>query len=71
MARLQFDLITEHQVLSFSYMYSDYKSPMKNMLQTLFLTNNGSTNVSSYAASVEKENQKRVEKLMDMFEKMR
>ena len=48
-------------------MYSDYKSLMKNMLQTLFLTNNG----SSYAASVEKENQKRVEKLMDMFEKMR
>lgn len=65
------DLISENVILSFTYMYGNYRSPYNNMLSTLFKINNPSTDVASYAASIQPDQEERVKSITEKFSEMK
>ena len=65
------DLIMNNVILSFTYMYGNYASPYNKMLETLFNPKNPKTDVASYAAKIEKTQNKRVEDIMKAYEDLR
>ena len=65
------DIINENVILSFTYMYGNFNSPYNNMLYKLFAVNNPSTDVASYAASIQSEQEERVKYIAQQFEDMK
>ena len=65
------DIIMNNVILSFTYMYGNYASPYNKMLETLFNPKNPKTDVASYAAKIEKTQNKRVEDIMKAYENLR
>lgn len=52
-------------------MYGNFNSPYNNMLYKLFAINNPSTDVASYAASIQSEQEERVKYIAQQFEDMK
>ncbi len=65
------DIINENVILSFTYMYGNFNSSYNNMLYKLFAVNNPSTDVASYAASIQSEQEERVKYIAQQFEDMK
>lgn len=65
------DIINQNVILSFTYMYGNFKSPYNIMLETLFKAGSESTDVASYAASIQAAQEARVEQIMEAFRDMK
>ncbi|MGM9626278.1 MAG: hypothetical protein ACI3XM_11305 [Eubacteriales bacterium] len=65
------DLVHDNAIISFTYLYGDYKSVYNIMLENLFNASSPSADVASWCAKYEKAQTKRVEKLMKYFEEHR
>ena len=65
------DIINENVILSFSFVYGNYKSPNNMMLETLFKKGKESTDVASYAASIEAFHKARCEEITEKFNDMK
>ena len=61
------DIINQNVILSFTYMYGNFASPYNKMFETLFNASTPSTDVASYAASIEATQQKRVAEIMEVY----
>lgn len=61
------DIINQNVILSFTYMYGNFVSPYNKMFETLFNASTPSTDVASYAASIEATQQKRVAEIMEVY----
>ena len=64
------DIVHGNVIISFTYLYGDYKSIYNIMLENLF-QGTPSADVASWCAKAEKAQTKRVEKLMEFFEEHR
>ena len=65
------DLVHENVIISFTYLYGDYKSVYNIMLENLFGATSPSKDVASWCAKNEKTQAKRVETLMEFYEENR
>ena len=65
------DIITENVILSFTYMYGNFKSPYNIMLETLFKKGKETKDVASYAASIEAAQQKRCADITEKYHAMK
>lgn len=62
------DIVHNNAIMSLTYIFGDYQSPYNNMLEKLFNRSTPSTDVASYAKSIEKAQNARVKKIMEFYD---